>query len=90
MTADRRRERLGRAVETLADRGIDALLVSHLANVRYLTGFTGSSGIALITGADGVLFTDGRYEVQAAEEVGDVCRVEIVAGDLWESDGGIQ
>ncbi len=85
MTAERCRERLGRAVEALADRSIDALLVSHLANVRYLTGFTGSSGIVLITGAEVVLFTDGRYEVQAAAEVGDVCRVDIVAGDLWEA-----
>lgn len=49
--------------------GIDALLVTHLVNVRYLTGFTGSAAIVLL-GPDGLLFvTDGRYRDQAAEQL---------------------
>ena len=49
--------------------GIDALLVTHLVNVRYLTGFTGSAAIVLLT-ADGMIFvTDGRYADQSAEQL---------------------
>lgn len=46
----------------------DALLVTNLKNIRYLTGFTGSAGMLLVTG-DRLLFTsDGRYATQAAEQ----------------------
>jgi Xaa-Pro aminopeptidase len=51
--------------------GFDALLIAHLPNVRYLSGFTGSSGV-LVLATDGcVFFTDGRYKEQAREEVKD-------------------
>jgi Xaa-Pro aminopeptidase len=65
-----RREKL-RAVA--AERGLDAVLVTNLLNVRYLTGFTGSNG-ALLVRTDGAdLFgTDGRYTTQAAAQVPDV------------------
>jgi Xaa-Pro aminopeptidase len=65
-----RRDRL-RAVA--AERGLDAVLVTNLLNVRYLTGFTGSNG-ALLLRADGddVLGTDGRYTTQAGTEVPDL------------------
>jgi Xaa-Pro aminopeptidase len=58
---------------TAADRGLDAVLVTNLLNVRYLTGFTGSNG-ALLVRADGtdVFATDGRYTTQAAAQVPDV------------------
>ena len=49
--------------------GIDALVVTHLPNVRYLTGFTGSAAMLLVT-ADALVFTtDGRYRTQAAEQL---------------------
>lgn len=49
-----------------------ALLVTGLVNVRYLTGFTGSNGVLLLT-RDGALFgTDGRYTTQAADECPDL------------------
>jgi Xaa-Pro aminopeptidase len=55
--------------------GVDALLVTDLVNIRYLTGFTGSNA-ALLVHVDGDarsrLCTDGRYRVQAAEEVPDL------------------
>ena len=53
--------------------GCDAVLVTNLLNVRYLTGFTGSNG-ALLVSADGAdLFgTDGRYTTQAGTQVPDV------------------
>ena len=60
--------RLGRLRPRLAEAGCDALLVTHLVNVRYLTGFTGSAGLLLVLPDDIVLSTDGRYRDQAAEQ----------------------
>jgi Xaa-Pro aminopeptidase len=56
-----------------AERGLDAVLVTNLLNVRYLTGFTGSNG-ALLVRADGhdLFGTDGRYTTQAGTQVPDV------------------
>ena len=53
----------------LASARLDALLVSHLPNVRYLCGFTGSAGFLLVTESGSVFFTDVRYDTQAREEV---------------------
>ena len=53
----------------LASTGLDALLVSHLPNVRYLCGFTGSAGLLLVTETGSAFFTDVRYDTQAREEV---------------------
>lgn len=61
--------------ERCADLEVDALLVSKLANVRYLTGFTGSSAMALVGSAGSVFFTDGRYAEQSRHEVPDLDRV---------------
>jgi Xaa-Pro aminopeptidase len=59
----------------LPSAGVDALLVTDLVNVRYLTGFTGSNA-ALLVHADGDVAsrfcTDGRYRTQAADEVPDL------------------
>ena len=54
---------------TLAKLHVDALLVTHLPNIRYLCGFTGSAGVLLVNSADTVFFTDGRYTEQAHAEV---------------------
>ncbi len=51
--------------------GIDALLVTDLSNVRYLTGFTGSAGRLLVTPERMLLVTDGRYAVQAPDQIAD-------------------
>jgi len=48
--------------------GVDALLVTFAPDVRYLTGFTGSSGAVALAGGKAVLFTDGRYTAQAKAE----------------------
>src|SRR5450432_409373 len=53
----------------LAPNRLDALLISHLPNVRYLCGFTGSAGALLITEKHSLFFTDGRYTTQAHDEV---------------------
>lgn len=50
--------------------GCDAMIVTHLTNVRYLTGFTGSAGLLVLTPDETVFVTDGRYDVQAERQVG--------------------
>jgi Xaa-Pro aminopeptidase len=62
-------ERLARLQATLERAGADAVLVNHLTNVRYLTGFTGSAGLLLVGADQATLVTDGRYEEQAAAQV---------------------
>jgi len=62
--------RLGRLRPRLEGAGCDALLVTELVNVRYLTGFTGSAGLLLVLPDDVLLTTDGRYRDQAAEQLG--------------------
>jgi Xaa-Pro aminopeptidase len=61
--------RAARLRPLLAEAGVDALLVTHLANVRYLTGFTGSSAMLLVTGDTMVFTSDGRYRTQAGEQL---------------------
>ncbi len=65
----------------------EALAVSHLANVRYLTCYSGSSGLVLITRDGPLFFTDFRYQQQAAAQVGAVAKVVIAPqGDgLWKA-----
>ena len=48
---------------------LDALLVAHLPNVRYLCGFTGTSGVLVVSETGSVFFTDGRYTEQARAQV---------------------
>jgi Xaa-Pro aminopeptidase len=55
--------------DSLSAQRLDALLVTHLPNILYLCGFTGSGGVLLVTEARSVLFTDGRYTAQARAEV---------------------
>lgn len=61
-----RQKRLRNALESS---GLDALFVTHLPNIRYLCGFTGSAAVLVITPAKSVFFTDGRYSGQARAEV---------------------
>ena len=69
-TIDRQRLLL----DALADQNLDSLLVTHLPNVRYLTGFTGSAGVLVVgSGKSGprkpIFITDGRYTSQAHEQI---------------------
>ncbi|HWP35050.1 MAG TPA: Xaa-Pro peptidase family protein [Thermodesulfobacteriota bacterium] len=67
------RARLARAAGIVTARGLDALLVTSLENLRYLSGFTGSDGALLVTAdGQGRFLTDARYETQAAQETRDV------------------
>lgn len=62
------RQRRRNAIGAATAAGADALLVTHPPDVRYLTGFTGSSGVVVLAGRRAVLFTDGRYTTQAKAE----------------------
>ncbi len=61
--------RLKALLPVLSKNNLDALLVTHLPNVRYLCGFTGSSGVLLVTPKAVTFFTDGRYTEQAGQQV---------------------
>jgi len=61
--------RQGRLLKSLAEHRLDLLLVTHLPNIRYLCGFSGSAGVLLVCERGATLFTDGRYRTQAREEV---------------------
>ena len=61
--------RAERLIAALDGAGIDLLFVTNLVNVRYLTGFTGSNGAALIGPNTRVFLTDFRYTEQAEQEV---------------------
>src|SRR5690348_9077763 len=61
--------RLHAFVQALRTRSVKSALVNHAANIRYLCGFTGSAGILGISNGEARMFTDGRYAVQAAQEV---------------------
>jgi len=69
--------RLTRLRDILAKSKVEALVVSALPNVRYFTGFTGSNGALIVTNDQALFFTDGRYTLQAAQQVTGA-RVEII------------
>jgi Xaa-Pro aminopeptidase len=86
-----------RLAALLCERAVDLLLVGGSVNVRYLTGFTGSSGIALVGAGDeqssaqatGHRFlTDFRYATQSAEQVPVIYERQIVSTDLLEAAAG--
>jgi Xaa-Pro aminopeptidase len=80
--------RAARLAATLRALDVEQLLVSAPAGVRYLTGYTGSNGIALIAAgecAEHHFFTDFRYATQAAEQVPDGFAREIAPAELLEA-----
>src|SRR3989441_453170 len=76
-----RHEALARALEA---EGLDGVLVTSRANIRYLTGFSGSAGLVAATRADLLLVTDFRYDEQARAEAAAAARVEIESTSVWE------
>ncbi len=75
--------------------GVDGLLVTHLPDVRYLCGFTGSHAALVLAGGRAVLFTDGRYTAQAkAEALGTrvviVKKPAVVAACEWIEAAGVR
>ena len=75
-----RRKRIARQ---LNEHKLDVLLVSGLPNVRYLSGFTGSNGLLLLSRSQAILLTDPRYKIQAGNEAD--CAARIVRGSLYDA-----
>ena len=73
-------DRRGQIKEACNFLNADAFLVSSLVNVRYLSGFTGSNGLLLISGDNDFLFTDSRYIEQGREETCDQITVSLTSG----------
>ena len=71
--------RIGALRRKVTRAGLSGLVVTHLPDLRYLSGFTGSSAALAVTSRAARLFTDGRYTAQAAEEV-NAAKVDIVSG----------
>ena len=71
----------------MAASGTEALVLTHLPNIFYLCGFSGSNGILLVLGDALHLFTDGRYTIQAHEEAPQ-SSIHIVRTALTEACGG--
>ena len=66
--------RADRVADRLGEKGVDLLLVTHGPNLRYLTGFTGSNGMAVVGRDVRRFITDFRYVEQAATQVADFDR----------------
>ena len=84
MTPDRRRSRQDALVRVLDAEGLDGLLVASRANIRYLTGFSGSAALVAVTRGDVLLVTDFRYDEQARAEAGAVARIEVEGTSVWD------
>ncbi len=78
----------------MKQKGLQSLLVTHLPDVRYLCGFTGSNASLALTASRAIMFTDGRYIAQAKQET-KAARVVItksVREDAckWLAAGGVR
>ncbi|MBA4072828.1 MAG: Xaa-Pro dipeptidase [Gemmatimonas sp.] len=81
---DRRPHRLAALRASLVPLEVEAMLVTSLPNVRYLTGFSGSAALLLVfADAPSVLITDFRYAVQVVDEVGAHVTVRVEPSSLW-------
>jgi Xaa-Pro aminopeptidase len=80
---DPRPRRIAALVDGLSAGHLDGLLLTGLSNIRYLTGFSGTSALLVVTPRDVVFITDFRYQTQVVDEVGDIARVIIEPSSLW-------
>ncbi|HJQ20249.1 MAG TPA: aminopeptidase P family protein [Gemmatimonadaceae bacterium] len=80
---DPRPNRIALLADGITAAHLDGLLITSAANVQYLSGFSGSSALLVVTARDTILITDFRYQTQAAEEVGALARIVIEPQSLW-------
>ena len=76
-----RENRIRKVQSALVKENLDGLLITRLAHVRYLCGYSGSAGLLVIRPKDATFLTDFRYKDQAAKEVKGA-RIHIAKGDL--------
>src|SRR6476661_490008 len=80
---DRRPARIAALRDAITTAHIDALVLTSLPNIRYLTGFSGSSALVLVTQRDLHFITDFLYDTQVRDEVGALSTVRIEQQSLW-------
>jgi len=66
--------RLEKIRKLLVSEEIDSMVVSNIKNVRYISGFSGDEGMAVITQDNAYLIVDGRFTTQAKDE----SKIEVV------------
>jgi Xaa-Pro aminopeptidase len=89
VAADRRLERQTALRAAIEGQGVDALLVTHIPNIRYLTGFSGSAALLVVRRDATILITDFRYAAQAPAEAGASASVEVDQRSVWERLGKV-
>ncbi len=89
MPPDRRDERQAALRLALRAEGLDGLVITHLPNIRYLTGFTGSAALLLVRPDATILISDFRYAAQAPAEAGSAAVVEIDQRSVWDRLGRV-
>ncbi|MBI3004552.1 MAG: aminopeptidase P family protein [Ignavibacteriales bacterium] len=76
--------RLEEVRRRLSELRLHAIVVTTLPHVQYLTGFSGSHGVCVVTAQEQFFFSDGRYKEQAPQEIRDF-RIVISAGSLFQA-----
>jgi Xaa-Pro aminopeptidase len=83
VTPERCAARRDDLISILKAEGLDGLIVTHLPNIRYLTGFSGSSAVLFVSNYRSIIVTDPRYRTQVTLEVGDSIQIEVVGSGIW-------
>ncbi|MDP2906356.1 MAG: aminopeptidase P family N-terminal domain-containing protein, partial [Nanoarchaeota archaeon] len=63
--------RIKKVKDVIKKKGLDAILITDISNIRYISNFTGSNAHVFLTAKDNYFFTDGRYTTQSKNEVKD-------------------
>jgi Xaa-Pro aminopeptidase len=82
--ADRRGDRQAALRRRVHAQDLDGILVTHAPNIRYLSGFTGSAGLLLLTSDHTTLVTDFRYAEQAPLETHGAAEVVVEQRNVWD------
>lgn len=77
-------KRVQKLRDLMHSKGVASLLITDVTNRRYITGFTGTSGFALITQENAFLITDFRYVTQASEQASNFQLIEHT-GSIWQA-----
>ena len=75
-------QRLDRLRAALTKAGLDAVLITSVENIRYISGFTSADGVLLVTKQENLLFTDFRYFIQAREQAPDFTLCEVTYASM--------
>ncbi len=81
------KRRLARLRSMLDSLGLGYMLVTKIENVRYLSGFGGSSAVALVTSTGSILITDGRYRKQASTQAAG-WEIRVYTGSIFKEIAG--